>query len=142
MDHGRGHYGNWGAPSHSLTMQVTPAHSGRHLLQLVYGNGAGPINTGITAGVKWMSVREGDALVAEGPVFMPHRTSWQDWGDSNFVPAQLTAGRTYTVSIEDGPNMSTLDHYRDYVAGRGGGQEASNDVNISEVKLLFLGPLP
>ena len=93
----------------------------------------------MTAGVKWLTVTDGGgALVAEGPVLMPHRTSWSDWGDSSFVPATLTAGETYTVTISDGMNMSHLAHYTDYVAGRGGGPSPSNDVNISELKLLFV----
>jgi hypothetical protein len=137
-DHGREHYGNWGAPTHTLTMQITPSHTGEHLLQLVYGNSAGPVDSGITAGVKWLTVTDGTGgLVAEGPVLMPHRSNWADWGDSSFVPATLTAGQTYTVTITDGMNMSHLAHYVAYVAG-GGGEEPSNNVNISELKLLFL----
>ena len=138
-EHGRDHYGNWGAPSHSLNMQITPQHSGDHLLQVVYGNGAGGVDTGITAAVKWLTVHDaGGQLVAEGPLLMPHRGDWANWGDSNFVPATLTVGQTYTVGISDGRNMSYLAHYIDYVGGRGGGQQPSNDVNIAEVKLLFL----
>ena len=119
-------------------MTVTPSNTGVHLLQLVYGNGAGSTDTGITAGVKWVAVTdEYGTLIAEGPVLMPHRNGWADWGDSSFVPATLNAGQTYTVRISDGMNMSYLAHYRDYVGGPGGGEEPSNNVNVSEVKLLF-----
>lgn len=138
-EHGRGHHSTWGAPGHSLTLSVTPRFSGEHLLQAVYGNGAGGTDTGITAAVKWLTVTDRTGTpVAEGPLVMPHRTTWDNWGDSSFVPATLTAGEPYTVTITDGFNMSYLDHYTDYVAGRGGGPGPSNDVNIAEIKLLFL----
>ncbi|MAO82290.1 MAG: hypothetical protein CMH50_00170, partial [Myxococcales bacterium] len=138
-EHGRGHYSFWGAPEHTLTMEVTPNHTGEHFLQLVYGNGAGSIETGVTAGVKRITVRnEQNAVIAEGAVVMPHRRNWSDWGDSSFVPATLEAGRTYTVVVSDGVNMSYLDHYRAYEGGRGGGERSSNDVNIAELKLLFM----
>ncbi len=138
-DHGREHYGNWGAPDHTLSVALVPRFTGDHLLQAVFGNGAGPVSSGITAAVKWLTVHHPDgALVGEGPLVMPHRTSWDDWGDSTFVPVTLEAGLAYRVTIQDGFNMSHLAHYRDYVAGRGGGDQPSNDVNISELRLLFL----
>ena len=77
-------------------------------------------------------------MIEEGAVVMPHRSGWSDWGDSSLVPAILEAGRTYTVQVSDGVNMSYLDHYRAYQAGRGGGDRPSNDVNIAELKLLLM----
>lgn len=136
-NHGRGHYENWGEPGHTLSMSITPDHTGRYLLQLVYGNGAGGFDTGVTAAVKWVEVADGSGVVAEGAVVMPHLADWSRWGDSSFVSAELTAGTTYTVTVRDGWNMSYLDHYEKYVGGRGGGSEPSNFVNISEMKLLF-----
>jgi len=138
-DHGRGHYGNWGAPGDSLSMRVTPDHTGEHLIQLSYGNGSGGVDTGVTAAVKWVEVRDGaGTIVGEGGVVMPHRADWSNWGDSSFLPVELSAGTTYTVEIRDGWNMSHLAHYESYVGGRGGGPDPSNDVNISELKLLFM----
>jgi len=138
-EHGRGHYSLWGAPEHTLTMRMVPNHTGEHFLQLVYGNGAGSIETGVTAGVKLITVRdERNAVIAEGAVVMPHRSGWSDWGDSSLVPATLEAGRAYTVEVSDGVNMSYLDHYRVYRGGRGGGDRPSNDVNIAELKVLFM----
>jgi hypothetical protein len=138
-EHGRDHYGSWGAPDHTLTMTVMPTHTGEHLLQLVYGNGSGPVDTGVTAAVKWVTVvAPGGAVVAEGSVVMPHMGDWSIWADSSLVPADLDAGVAYAVTVSDGFNMSYLAHYEDYVAGRGGGSEPSNDVNIAELKLLFM----
>ena len=122
-------------------MLLTPHSSGEHLLQLVYGNGAASIDTGITAGVKWLKVTDvNDVLVAAGAVIMPHRSEWADWGDSSFVRATLSSEQTYKVTISDGMNMSYLEHYTAYVGGPGGGDVPSNYVNISELKVLFLNP--
>ncbi len=138
-EHGRGHYGSWGAPDHTLSATLSPDHTGEHLLQVTYANGSGGVDTGITAAVKWVEVSD-DAgnVVGGGPLVMPHRTDWDNWGDSNFIPVVLTAGSVYTVTIRDGWNMSYLDHYTAYVGGRGGGEAPSNDVNIAALKLLFL----
>ena len=55
-------------------------------------------------------------VVGGGPLVMPHRTDWTNWGDSNFVPVRLDADRTYTITIRDGWNMSYLAHYTNYMA--------------------------
>ena len=138
-EHGRGHYSVWGAPDHTLTAPFTAQRGGDHLLQLVYGNGAGTVDTGVTAAVKWLRLVDASgAIVAEGGMVMPHRSSWENWGDSNFLHVTLERGQTYTMTLSDGFNMSYLEHYRDYVGGRGGGSAPSNDVNIAELKVLFL----
>jgi hypothetical protein len=138
-EHGRGHYGNWGAADHTLSLDITPENTGEHYIQAVYGNGSGTLDTGITAAVKWVEVTDEEGtVVGSGPLVMPHRVDWTSWGDSSFVPVRLDAGRVYTVTIRDGWNMSYLAHYTAYVGGRGGGDEPSNDVNIAELKLLFM----
>jgi hypothetical protein len=135
--HGRGHYQDWGDVGHTLSFEVTPTHAGRHLVQAVYGNGAGGFATGVTAAVKRVEVSRDGNVEGEGALVMPHLGDWSRWGDSSFVPVELDAGVTYTVTVRDGFNMSYLDHYTDYVGGRGGGTEPSNYVNISEMKLLY-----
>lgn len=136
--HGRGHYENWGAPGDTLRFTVTPNNTGNHLLQVVYGNGSNGTDTGITSAVKQVQVVDEDGtVVSQGVLLMPQRGDWSNWGDSSFVSATLTAGQTYTVIIEDGFNMSHLDHYTDYTGGPGGGESPYNYVNISEFKLLF-----
>lgn len=136
--HGRDHYDGWGAPSHTLTLSLTAQYTGEHLLQLVYGNGAGGVDTGVTAAVKWAEITHAGQAVGAGPILMPHLGDWDVWADSSFLPVTLEAGVTYTVTIRDGINMSYLDHYTAYIGGRGGGSEPSNDVNIAEAKLLFM----
>lgn len=142
-DHGRPHYGDWGEPDHTLAARFTPAHSGRHLVQVVYGNGAGGVSTGITAAVKRATVSEvgtGEEL-GVGTLVMPHlgEGDWGTWSESSFVEVELQAGVEVEVLLSEGWNMSYLEHYRDYVGGRGGGAEPSGYVNIAEVKLLYMG---
>lgn len=137
QNHGRGHFQDWGQPDDRLSMSVTPDHTGRHLVQAVYGNGAGGFSTGVTAAVKRVEITRDGAAVGEGVLVMPHLGDWSRWGDSSLAPVELEAGVTYTLTLRDGFNMSYLDHYTHYIGGRGGGSEPSNYVNISEIKLLF-----
>ncbi|APR83945.1 Isopentenyl-diphosphate delta-isomerase [Minicystis rosea] len=142
MSHGRWHYDDWGNPSDKLTIgNVTAAQSGRHLVQVNAGNGAGDFTTGITCGVKAVEVWDGATLVGGGQLTMPQLATWDDFRGSNFVPVDLVAGKTYTVVIrEDGAsgNMSDFAHFAIY-GGMGGSSGRFNKVNISELKLLAMG---
>mgnify|MGYP002407260776 CR=1 FL=1 len=144
VEHDRFHFQNWGDAGHELVVDyLRPDFTGEHLLQLVYGNGAGPINTGVTCAVKKVSVEElpsGD-VVAEGQLFMPHLASWSEWHDSSFLRATLDASKTYRVRIhgdERSINMSAFSHFEAYTAGLGGREGAFNRVNLSHLKLLAL----
>jgi hypothetical protein len=139
---GRFHYEGWGGPGDSLTTAgFTPTTSGRHWLQVLYGNGAGAVNTGITCAVKRVTVEEvaGGATVGQGILVMPHLGSWDRWEDSNLVPISLTAGVEVRVRIDDDPgaaNMSEFRHFESYTGGNGGVGGAYDDVNIAEVRVL------
>jgi hypothetical protein len=141
-NHGRDHYEGWGDDGHSLTApSFTAAQTGEHLLQVTYGNGAGPVDTGITCAVKRVIVEDtsDDSLVAEGVFVMPHLSTWDRWQDSSFVRAELVAGRTYRVIIAshaDAVNMSSFEHFADYTGGLGGSSGVFNRVNIAELKIL------
>lgn len=141
-NHGRFHYEGWGDAGHSLTVpSFTPDQSGTHLLQVGYGNGAGPVSTGITCAVKRVVVEEvvsGDE-VADGLLVMPHLGDWSIWGLSSFVEAELTAGVAYRVRIEgddEAVNMSVFSHFEAYTGGLGGADGAFNRVNISDLRVL------
>lgn len=144
VNHGRFHFQDWGDAGHELVIDyLRPDFSGEHLLQLVYGNGAGPINTGVTCAVKKVSVEElpSGNVVAEGQVFMPHVGSWSEWRDSSFLRATLDATKAYRVRIHDDArsiNMSAFSHFEAYTAGLGGRDGAFNRVNVSHLKLLAL----
>ncbi|MCA9608605.1 MAG: hypothetical protein KC619_23540 [Myxococcales bacterium] len=143
-DHGRFHYEPWGDEGHSLTVpSYTPTRSGRHLLQLAFGNGAGGVTTGITCAVKRIVVEEvaTGAVVAEGAVVMPHLGDWDRWADSTFVRADLTAGTEYRIVIrgdDEVVNMSAFAHFERYTGGLGGASGAFNRVNVAELKILAL----
>lgn len=141
--YGRWHYQGWGDPNHTLTVaNVTPIASGRHLLQVVAGNGAGGFDTGITCAVKAIEVFDGATYVGGGQLVMPHLAKWDDWRDSGFVEVELTKGTSYTIVLrenEHSGNMSDLAHFALY-AGTGGIGGRFNRVNVAEVKLLALGP--
>ncbi len=139
---GRAHYVDWGDPEHSLELVgFQPRWSGPHLIQLIHGNGAGPINSGITASVKRVSVEDvrSGQVVASEVVTMPHLGDWERWGDSTFVRAELDAERLYRLRIEDGINMSYFAHFEPYTAGSGGGDGVFNRANITTARLLSLG---
>lgn len=141
-NHGRWHYQNWGGESDTLTVSnMNPLRTGHHLLQVEYGNGAGPVNSGVTCGLKSLVVEDEESgeVVAEGPLIMPHLGEWDRWSTSNFIPALLDANRSYRVRVVHSAamsNMSALAHFEQYTGGAGGGSGAYHSVNISEVKLM------
>ena len=141
-EHGRLHYGGWGDEGHSLTVSsFTAAQSGPHLLQLVYGNGAGAISTGITCAVKRVVVEEvaTGRVAAEGPVIMPHLGDWSRWADSSFVRAELSAGTEYRVVIrgdDEVVNMSALAPFERYPGGLGGASGTFFRANVAELRIL------
>ncbi|MEM9074768.1 MAG: hypothetical protein AAGE52_40100, partial [Myxococcota bacterium] len=140
-NHGRFHYENWGDAGHSLELASFEANdTGAHLLQVVYGNGAGGVTTGITCAVKRAVVyAEDGTLVGEGALIMPHLGTWSRWADSNFVSVDLVAGERYRIVIESDDayvNMSAFDHFEAYTGGLGGRSGEFNRVNISELKVL------
>ncbi|MRG91485.1 MGH1-like glycoside hydrolase domain-containing protein [Polyangium spumosum] len=142
FNHGRWHHENWGDPGHTITVaNVSAKQSGRHLLQVTAGNGAGDYTTGITCGVKAIEVWDGATLVGSGQLTMPHLAKWDDWRDSNFVPVDLVAGKTYSIVIREdaaSSNMSDFEHFSSY-NGTGGQGGRFNKVNIAELKVLAIG---
>lgn len=137
--HGRFHHQAWGDPGDSLTVSdFRPHRSGRHLLQVEYGNGAGSIASGITCGVKRVIVtEEGGAVVGDGMLVMPQLATWERWAYSTFVSAQLDIAKTYRIAIVADPlaiNMSSFELFARY-AGTGGAAPFDH-VNISELRVL------
>ena len=142
-EYGRFHFQGWGDPGHRLDLDVTATRSGPHLFQVSYGNGAGPLNTGIACGTKRLTVtdRDSGAVVADGVLVMPQLGRWDRWALSNFVAAELVAGHRYDVAIiadATVPNMSDFAAFATYNAlGASGGTAGPvNRVNISELRIL------
>jgi hypothetical protein len=142
-EYGRFHFQGWGDPGHRLDLDVAATRSGPHLFQVSYGNGAGPLNTGIACGTKRLTVtdRDSGAVVADGVLVMPQLGRWDRWALSNFVAAELVAGHRYDVAIVADatvPNMSDFAAFATYNAlgASGGAAGPVNRVNISELRIL------
>ncbi len=141
--HGAWHYESWGEPSHTITLSnVWPSHTGDHYVQLTYGNGSGPVSTGITCATKRVEVTDEltDQVVGSGVVVMPQLGSWDSWMGSSFLKVPLDSSHSYRISIfadDTTINMSDFEHNALY-GGNGGSGGAYHYVNISEIKLLSL----
>ncbi|HZH44777.1 MAG TPA: Six-hairpin glycosidase-like protein [Lysobacter sp.] len=121
-----------GAPPYRWT---APA-AGRYRVRLRYANPHGPINTGITAAVKrWRVACDGRA-VQRGPVVMPHSVRVQASTAWTFA---ADAGAVCTFSLDDGINMSYLDHFARYTGGAGG---EAGPLNAADIEGLSIAPVP
>jgi len=140
---GRTYHAGWGDPDHTITTTFTARRSGAHLVEAVYANGAGGVDTGVSCAVKRVDVIDvaTGAVSGGGYLVMPQRGSWGDWGDSSFVRASLAAGRSYRVVVRTDAasmNMSELAHFGAYTGGTGGAGGPMRHVDISEIKVLSL----
>ena len=113
----------------------TAPASGRYRAMLDYANPHGPINTGITAAVKWLVIDCGEGAPQRLPVVMPHSDGRQQstWGDFT-----ATAGARCRFHLEDGFNMSYLRHNAHYTGGAGGAAGPLNEADVGE---LLISPL-
>lgn len=143
-NHGREHYEAWGDPGHSI---ATPPFSmpagGRYLVQLSAGNGAGPVDTGITCGIKRVRLEEAGTFVTEGYLVMPHLGTWSEWRDSSFLEVELQPGTSYRIVVDMDAfavNMSGRRFFERYTAGAGGAAGPFFRVNVDQIKLLALDP--
>lgn len=143
---GNHHFENWGKPEHTLvTKPFQVKRSGHHVIRMVFSNGAGPVNTGITCAVKKLEVRNARSgeMVASGYLVMPHSGDWQRWDLSNAIAAELDQGELYSIGISEDPysrNMSYLQSNQRYTGWPGGGERPSNHVNFSAAHVLYLKP--
>jgi hypothetical protein len=131
---------NWGAPADTFSVQqVVLRHAGRYAFQLRYKNTSNAINTGVTNGVKMLTVRDGDGagqVVALRVVQMPHlpAASAPMWS----TPADITLGAgTYSVELSDYFNMSYLASNALYGAG-GGKAGLLNRIDLFGLRVLEL----
>jgi hypothetical protein len=100
-----------------------------------YVNDHGPINTGITAGVKMLVVQCAGSDEQRLPIVMPHSIGVQrsTWGTFT-----AKAGAACRFSFDDGFNMSYLGHFAHYTGGTGG---ADGPLNKADVHDMFIAPL-
>ena len=116
------------------TWSWTQPTAGRVRLRLQFDNPNGPINTGITAAVKQLAVRCGRQPAQLRTVVMPHSVAVQESTAAEF---DLPAG-TCTFQLQNGFNMSALQHFAHYTGGKGG---RAGVLNAADVKALLLAPI-
>jgi hypothetical protein len=139
-------YADWGQPSQELHVTFTPRATGWYRFTLKYANANGPINTGITAAVKTVSVHCGGEAEQLGSVAMPHLGAAGSWGFSTGFFFQARSSDPCAFLVGDGFNMSYLTHFARYTGGRGGASGALNraDVAAAQIDLIrsMLSPAP
>lgn len=114
--------------------QFTSAKAGQVRLRLQYRNPSGPINTGVTAAVKQLVLQCPGQPLQRHTVTLPHSVAVQDSTSATFpVPKGRCA-----VALEEGFNMSTLQHFARYTGGKGG---RDGVLNQAQVQALTVAPV-
>ncbi|MCU6496793.1 esterase [Rugamonas sp. A1-17] len=134
-----GRIAGWGAPTDTFAVQdIKVERDGSYAVQLKYRNTAHQVNLGITGGVKWMTLRDGNgAIVAQGVVALPHSPANAGPSWSTPLKAALKAGN-YRLELGDFYNMSYLQSNATY-GDAGGVKGPSNRFDIHGVRIM---PLP
>ena len=106
--------------------------SGSYRATLDYANTHGPINTGITAAVKRLSIRCAGSRERSFPIVMPHSV-----GDQRSTAAvfDAKAGARCTFSLQAGFNMSGLANFAHYTGGEGGSSGPLNDADVGALRI-------
>ena len=114
----------------------TAPAAGDYVLRLAFENPHGPINTGITAAVKRITVRCGAAPPRTLPVVMPQGRGWQRSTTARFHAA---AGARCSFALRQGFNMSFLAQAALYTGGEGGSTGPLNQARVGD---LLISPAP
>ncbi|HEL7630835.1 TPA: Six-hairpin glycosidase-like protein [Stenotrophomonas maltophilia] len=114
--------------------QFTSAKAGQVRLRLQYRNPNGSINTGVTAAVKQLVLQCPGQPLQRHTVAMPHSVAVQDSTSATFAVPKGPC----TVALEEGFNMSALQHFAHYTGGKGGREGV---LNQAQVKALTLAPV-
>lgn len=110
----------------------TAPHDGRYRALLHYDNPHGPINTGVTAAVKRLSIRCEAQPEQVAPIVMPHSVGSER---STSILFTVKAGKTCEIALLDGFNMSDLRHFARYTGGEGGSKGALNAADIGALEI-------
>jgi hypothetical protein len=113
----------------------TATTGGNYRVWLNYANDHGPINTGITAAVKVLVVDCAGRDAQRVPLVMPHSIGIQT---STYGEFSASAGAACRFSLDDGFNMSYLEHFAHYTGGAGGDAGPLNDADIHELQIALL----
>ena len=113
----------------------TAPATGNYRVWTDYRNANGPINTGVTAAVKWLVISCEGSDAQRVPLVMPHSVATQPSTHARF---SATARARCTFALQDGFNMSYLQHFAHYTGGAGG---IDGPLNQAEVDALHIAPL-
>ncbi|WP_142807453.1 Six-hairpin glycosidase-like protein [Stenotrophomonas maltophilia] len=111
--------------------QFTSANAGHVRLRLQYANPNGPINTGVTAAVKQLALQCPGQPLQRHTVALPHSVGLQESTSATFA---VPKGRC-TVTLEEGFNMSALEHFAHYTGGKGGREGVLNQAQVQALKV-------
>ena len=127
---------NWGAPQDKLIVNnINIMQAGDYALSWQYHNMQHQINTGITAGVKHMTIRDAQGkVVATGVIQMPHNEAEKAY--STPLITTLKTG-SYQVQLSDFFNMSYLENNQSYT-GSGGVNGPVNKVDLFGLAVMPL----
>ncbi|WEN14662.1 Six-hairpin glycosidase-like protein [Rhodanobacter sp. AS-Z3] len=115
----------------------TASANGDYRVALDYTNDHGPINTGITAAVKMLIIQCDGHAEQRLPLVMPHSVRLQSSSWGRFT---ASAGAACHFSIDDGFNMSYLDHFAHYTGGHGGSDGPLNQADVHDLRIAPLAP--
>jgi hypothetical protein len=107
------------------------AKAGHVRLRLQYNNPNGPINTGVTAAVKQLNLQCAGQPAQRQTVTLPHSVAAQESTAASFA---VPKGRC-TVTLEEGFNMSALEHFAHYTGGKGGREGVLNQALVQALKV-------
>ncbi len=113
---------------------IAPAR-GKYRVSVDYRNANGPISTGVTAAVKWLAIRCDGSDTQRVLLVMPHSVGTQRSTHARF---NVIGSTPCTFALEDGFNMSYLQHFAHYTGGAGGIDGALNKADIGD---LLIAPL-
>ena len=111
--------------------QFATANAGQVRLRLQYSNRNGPINTGVTAAVKQVVLQCPGQPMQKQTVTMPHSVVVQDSTSATFT---VPKGQCM-VTLEEGFNMSALQHFAHYTGGKGGRDGVLNQAQVQALKV-------
>ncbi|MCG7587163.1 amylo-alpha-1,6-glucosidase [Photobacterium sp. OFAV2-7] len=111
------------------------AQAGEYLFSALYSNNQGQLNTGITNGVKRLSVLDGsDQIIGTGIIQMGHVGEDKGLRYSTPISVDLTPGSNYRIEIKDYFNMSYLESNSTYIYS-GGIDGPVNAADIAHIRV-------
>lgn len=113
----------------------TAPADGAFQVALDYSNDHGPINTGVTAAVKRLTIRCAESPEQIVPIVMPHSIGQQSSTTGTFT---AKAGARCTFTLQQGFNMSDLANFAHYTGGEGG---SSGPLNDAKIGVLHIAPI-